>query len=36
MFPLFPENRKSIQILFSGKNLFKNVTIQILNFIPAS
>ena len=36
MFLLFPEHRKSIQILFSGKNLCKNVTIQILNFIPVS
>ena len=34
--PLFPENRKSIPILFNGKNLLKNVNLHIVNFIPVS
>ena len=32
MFLLFPENRKSIPQFFSGKNLLKNVTLQISFF----
>ena len=36
MFPLFLENRKSIPKIFSSKTLFKNVTLQILNFILVS
>ena len=32
MCPLFTENQKSISF-FGGKNLFKNITRQILNFI---
>ena len=35
MFLLFLENRKSTQNLFSGTKK-KNVTLQILNFIPVS
>ena len=33
---LLRENRKSIPKYLSGKRLFKNVTLQILNFIPVS
>ena len=33
---LLCENRKSIPISFNGKKLFKNVTLQILNFILIS
>ena len=33
---LLRENRKSIPKFLSGKKLFKNVTVQILNFIPIS
>ena len=33
---LLHANRKTIQIFLSGKNLFKNVTLQILNSIPVS
>ena len=33
---LLRENRKSISKFLSGKKLFKNVTLQILNFIPVS
>ena len=33
---LLRENRKTITKILSGKNLFKNVTLQILNFIPVS
>ena len=33
MFPLFPENQKSLPQILCGKNLFKNVILQILNFI---
>ena len=30
------KNRKAIPKILSGKTLFKNVTLQILNFIPVS
>ena len=33
---LLHEDRKSIPNFFNGKNLFKNVTLQILNFILVS
>ena len=33
---LLRENRKSIPKFLSGKNFFKNVNLQILNFILAS
>ena len=33
MFPLFPESRKPIQNMFSGKKRLKNVTLQI-EFYP--
>ena len=33
---LLRENRKTIPKFLSGKNIFKNVTLQILNFIPVS
>ena len=33
---LLREKRKTIQKILSGKKLFKNVTLQILNFIPVS
>ena len=33
---LLRKNRKSIPTILSGKNLFKSVTLQILNFIPIS
>ena len=36
MFPLFPENQKSIPYFLGGKKRLKNVTLQILNFISAS
>ena len=36
MFSLFPENRKSTPLVFSGKKLLKNVTLQVLNFISVS
>ena len=34
MFQLFPENQKYVPKSFSGKKRLKNVTLQILNFIP--
>ena len=36
MFPLFPENRKSIPWFLRGKILLKNVTLKSLNFISVS
>ena len=33
MFPLFPENQKSVPYFLSGKILLKNVTLHIENFI---
>ena len=33
---LLRENRKTILKFLSGKKLLKNVTLQILNFIPVS
>ena len=33
---LLRENRKTIPKFLSGKKLLKNVTLQILNFIPVS
>ena len=33
---LLHENRKTISKFLSGKKLFKNVTLQILNLIPVS
>ena len=36
MFPLYPENRKSISYFISGKNLLQNVTLQILNFVSVT
>ena len=33
---LLRKNRKTIPKFLSGKKLFKNVTLQILNFIPIS
>ena len=33
---LFHENRKTIPKILSGKKLLKNVTLQVLNFIPVS
>ena len=36
MFPLFPENWKSIPEFLSGKKLFENITLQILNLISVS
>ena len=36
MFASFPENRKTIPKFLVVKKLLKNVTTQILNFIPVS